>query len=228
MFRPTPDATAGFVERLVKGGHVSGDAVISFAVVTHEPNRKRRVPNPFSGEVVDMPMPSRRAERAKQLASPAEIVGHVTNHAEYDVILDGKGIPAAPPLQVGYVEGSAWKAMDTEYDLEIRCRVRTHTVGLTHIDREDDVHGPPDISKYRPIFDENASNEQRSGLFIHPEIGVIRIPKAACASFWIEFNYGKFVFPRAPTGSVDLLSTGVLKLARTAFNQEFVQACNWG
>jgi len=228
-FRPSPDVIADFMSALIEQHHVAKDATINFAVVAHEPGRARRVPNPFTGQVVEMPLPSRRAEKAKQLASAARIVDHATDQSEYDVSLSGTGIPSAPPLQIGYVEGSSWKkAMDGAYHLEISCRVRAHTVGLSHFEREEDMHGPPDISKYRPRFDEDCSDEKQPGLFFHPELGAVRIPNASCASFWIEFNYGKFIFPRASAGSVSVLSDSVLNLARKTFGQEFVQACHWG
>jgi hypothetical protein len=227
-FRPGPDAIADFMSALIERRHVAENATIRFAVVAREPNGARRIANPFTGEMIDMPLPSRRAEKARRLASATQIVDCATDPPEYDVSLDGTGRPSAPPLQIGYVEGNFWKATEGEYHLEISCRVRAHTVRLSHFEREEDMHGPPDITKYRPRFDEDCSDEKRPGLFVHPELGAVRIANAGCASFWIEFNYGKFVFPRASAGSVSVLSDSVVNLAQKIFGHEFVQACHWG
>lgn len=130
---------------------------------------------------------------------------------------------------VGYVEDNDWKAIDGAYHLEIRCRVRANVVRLDMLDSEDDLHRPPDFANYRPNRDEDCSPaDYPDGLYVHPEIGAFKVPHAGCGMFWIEFNYGKFVFPRLKEGSVNVLADSVVVLARTVFDRDFVQVCNWG
>ena len=45
--------------------------------------------------------------------------------------------------------------------------------------------------------------------------------------FWIEFNYGKFIWPQHRNGAIDVLSEGVVKTVDDIFGITFVQACDW-
>jgi len=93
---------------------------------------------------------------------------------------------------------------------------------------EEELHQPLDIAKWQPIFDEDCSVDDGEGSFVHPEQAGIRIPKAGCSTFWIEFRYGKLIFPLLKEGSLDLLDHSIVALARKTFGQDFVQACHWG
>ncbi len=120
--------------------------------------------------------------------------------------------------------------MAEPYYLQVCCRVRSRTVRLHHLESEADLNRPPDLdfTKFQPRYDEDCSADERTGVFTHPEINAFRIANAGCATFWIEFNYGKFIFPRLRNESVDILDDSILDLARKSFGSDFVQACHWG
>jgi hypothetical protein len=228
-FRPDADSVARFVRGLIENGNVAYCAKVAFAQVTKGQPRVRRMRNPITGETIDLRGPSRTLERPKTLADPSQITKHAANEQEYDVLLTGEGVPSVPPLIVGHLEDDDWTEMDGAYHLEVRCRVRANVVRLYMLDSEDDLHRPPDFANYRPKCDEDCSlADHADGLYVHPEIGAFRVPNAGCGMFWIEFNYGKFVFPRLKEGTVEVLADSVIDLARVVFDCNLVQACTWG
>ncbi|MEZ6062993.1 MAG: hypothetical protein R3C19_21820 [Planctomycetaceae bacterium] len=228
-FRPDADAVARFVRGLIDNGNVANGAKVAFARVTKGQPRVRQMRNPMTGETIDLRGPSRTLERPRTLSDPSQITEHAANQQEFDVLLTGEGVPSVPPLTVGSVEDGDWKVMDGAYHLEVRCRIRANVVRLYMLDSEDDLHRPPAFANYRPKYNEDCSPaENADGLYVHPEIGAFRVPNAGCGMFWIEFNYGKFVFPRLKDGSVDVLADSVIDLARAAFDCDFIQACDWG
>jgi hypothetical protein len=228
-FRPEADAVARFVRGLIDDGNVADGSSIAFVRVTKGQPRVRQMHNPMTGETIDLQGPSRTRERPITLSDPSQIAEHATNQKEYDILLTGEGVPSVPPMIVGYVEDDDWKATDGAYHLEIQCRVRANVVRLGVLDSEDDLHRPPDLANYRPKCDEDCSPaDHPDGLYVHPEIGAFKVPHGGCGMFWIEFNYGKFVFPRLKEGSVNVLADSVVVLARTVFDCAFVQACEWG
>lgn len=229
-FRPEPGAVAEFAQGLVKNGNVPSASEISFSQMTNEPGRVRSIRNMVTGETVNMRAPSRKAEKPRTLSAASQINEPAAVEREYDVLISGKGVPAVPPIAVGYVQNNTWKPMVGPYHLEVRCRIRGNIVRLYYLESEEDFDKPPDMdfAKYRPRFGEDCSEAERNGIFVHPEIGAFRIANAGCGTFWIEFHYGKFLFPRLKNRSVNVLDDSVISLARKAFDTDFVQACHWG
>jgi hypothetical protein len=220
---------SGFLAGMIEGGHVASDAVIEFARIAKNKGRVREGHNPFTGEKISIPLPSRAREKPRRLANSSDLIGIAADQEEFDVMVAGEGIPASPPLRIGFDEGNGWKAFEGEQCcMEVACCVRSNIVRLYLLESEDDLHRPPDFAAYRPRYDEDCTTAERDGLFVHPELGAIRISNAGCAMFWIEFNYGKFVYPRANGSDVNVLSGEVVRLARSTFGTDFVQACDWG
>ena len=145
------------------------------------------------------------------------------NQAGYDVSIAGEGLARNPPLDMGYNDDGVWKPINGPYYHEIRCSVRANIVRLPFADSETALNAPSDPANFSPRFDEDCA-----GVFAHPEIGTIRIPNAGRAIFWVEFNYGKHIYPRLGSKGINLLTEQVTRLAREAFATEFVQACTWG
>jgi hypothetical protein len=119
--------------------------------------------------------------------------------------------------------------MEGPYHLEIRCRVRSHIVKLSQLRSEEELDRPLDFANLSALtFDEDCNAEETEGIFVHPDIGPFRVANAGCGKFWIEFKYGKFIFPRLQDGKVDLLDALIVNRARTLFSIDLVQACSWG
>jgi hypothetical protein len=227
-YRPSPEAISQFLNGLIAGGAVAADFSIDFSKVAKNPGRVRRGRNPATGESIEMPLPTRANAPPQRLSDTLQLSALAKDEPEYDISIVSQGAPAAPPLDMGYVEGAQWKRMNGAYHQRIVCRVRKDIVRLFTMQSEDELTRPPDFASYRPRFNEDCSPEEHSGLFLHPQIGVIRIENAGCASFWVQFEFGKLIFPLAKDGKVDLLSESLVREATNAFVTEFVQACNWG
>jgi hypothetical protein len=70
---------------------------------------------------------------------------------------------------------------------------------------------------------------QTEGIFINHKTGeTIFLPGAGCARFWIEFAFGKWLFPEMKGNDLDLLRPHVVDAAQKAFSVRFAQGCHWG
>lgn len=227
-YRPEPDAVALFVQGIIENGNVPSPFTISFSRVTKGEPRVRKLRNAMTGETIDIRGPSRRNEQPLTLSRPPQIIERAAEQQEYDVTIEGEGAASARPCVVGYVENNEWNPMAGPDHLEIRCRVRSNIVRLFSLKSEDDLHKPLDFANYKPRLHEDCSIDEREGIFEHPETGAIRIPNSGCGKFWIEFNYGKFLFPRLKNNGVNVLDDSILMMAKKAFGCDFVQGCLWG
>jgi hypothetical protein len=227
-YRPAPEALAAFSQGIVDLGNIASPFSISFSPVTKGDPNFREVRNTFTGETIRLRMPSRKIGQPQTISAITQIVECVSSQREYHLSISSQGVPVVPPCEVGYVENDAWKPMREACHQEIRCCVRDHVVRLSMVNSEEELHQPLDLSKWQPIFDEDCSVDDHEGIFVHPQQAEFRIPNAGCSTFWIEFRYGKFVFPLLKNGGLNLLNDAIVTLARKTFSKEFVQACLWG
>jgi hypothetical protein len=224
--RPEAAQVATFLQGIVDKGHVADDARIRFSRVVNNDASPRQIHNAFTNETIQVQAPSRKIEAPTAVTSFSEISALADREAEYDVLVEGDGQPRHPPCHVGHIDGGIWRPMEGPYHLEIRCRVRRRVVRLYSLESPDDLHKPLDISKFRSRFDEDCEVEERDGLFVHPEVGALWISHAGCGTFWIEFQYGKWLFPRLRGNRVQLLDKSLIKFAESTFGTAFVEACN--
>jgi hypothetical protein len=56
---------------------------------------------------------------------------------------------------------------------------------------------------------------------------VIKVPKAACARFWVEFKFGNWLVQKIEK-SLELLPLPILSLANESFGTSFAQGCVFG
>ncbi len=233
--RPTAKSVSLFMEQIILTGSIGQDNHISFAKVAKVEPRFQEARNPFTGEILKMTVPSRRTEKAQRLSAASQIVVIAEQEQEYDVSITSELLPANRCLDVGVSNGGTWRPWKTEpFHLDIRCRVRGSVVRLCQFQPGDHPNAPfSDSAKmmdFTPRFDEDCTeDEQDRGLFIHPEApNGIHIPKAGCGRFWVEFEYGNWVYPRMKNDSVAPLDPSVTRLAAEIFGTSFVEACSWG
>jgi hypothetical protein len=226
--RPSPGDIAVFFRELIDNHNIAQPCQIGFSRVSRNQSAGRKIRNMVTGEEIVIPTPSRKINRPEILSDAAQIIAKVPAQEEYDIAISAEGIALSPPCIVGYVENDEWKPISDPYYLEVRCCVRNNVVRLYLLESEDDLNSPPDFASYRPRFGEDCSPNERRGLFVHPESGPTWIENAGCGTFWIEFKYGKFIFPRLRNGTVNVLSDSIVELAQKSFGCEFVQACDWG
>jgi hypothetical protein len=94
------------------------------------------------------------------------------------------------------------------YAYEICCRVRKEPVSTS--------------------FGKPCPAESRTGIFHHPATGaIIETAATACARFWIEFHFGKWLLPKIGN-HLNLIQPSILKNVTQTFGLPFAQGCPWG
>jgi hypothetical protein len=170
--------------------------------------------NPFTGESLEFRTATRMAARGKSLKNPRDIVAAAAGVPEFDMRLSGKGMPRTPPLPIDFAKA---------YSVDVGCCVRANAVSLS------DLHEESGSDKNPVMFGEDCNKEDLVGLYSHPEtLEIIEVPGAGCAQFWIEFDLGKFLFPKIDNGNLRILNARIEQLAKRCFASEFVQGCCWG
>jgi hypothetical protein len=73
-------------------------------------------------------------------------------------------------------------------------------------------------------FDDPNCPIQTIGVFTHPWTGNrVEVANAGGARFWIEFEFGKWVFPEM-TDNFDVLRPDLVEVTESCFGARFVQA----
>jgi len=208
-FCPSPEAVMKFLRGVVDFGVVGDAPAIHFRTLKRVPPQVRTGRNPLTGEPIEIRMPTRVADRQRTLASLAELPSAVGAANEYDVNVSGQALPKVAPLPIDF---------DQPYHLRIGCRVRAHAVSLSGVDRP---------SAPRPF--EDCAETETMGFFTDPHTGKeIQAPGGGCARFWIEFELGKWLFPKIENGDLRVLNPRLEKLAVKCFRTNFVQGCVCG
>ena len=225
---PECGSIAGFIQCLIEGRFIGEEFDLEFGKVEKGERRVRSILNPFTGDSVKALGPSRSYSKPIAISDARRISDVVGSTVEFDLSISANGIPPRRPLVVGYPHEDGWQPMDEPYYHQVLCRARSHLVGLSQLRSEEDLDKPLDPSELpERTFDEDCSSENSEGIFVHPELGVKRIPNAGCGIFWIEFNFGKFVYPQHLNGRIDVLDEDVLGLAKSNLDTDFIQACRW-
>jgi hypothetical protein len=154
---------------------------------------------------------------------------------DYNLQFSGMGPPDIPPLTLwmhdpqphtpeGKVPSHGDDCTVVEfkeiYDFTIHLRLRGEVASTSEL--HDSV-----IERQAPGFGQPDKSHSRLGFFNHPCTNkVIEVPKAGCARFWIEFEFGKWLVPKI-YNSLDLLEPSIVETARECFGLGFVQGCHW-
>ncbi len=183
-------------------------------VVAKPSGRLRWGTNPMTGKKVSVPEWDRlNPERFEDI--PALIEG--SEH--YTVIQSGQWVGKGRPVVLLKTDGVPH---EENYICTVRCELRPEAVSTSAWDLE---AGPSrrDI----PEFGSVCKNEIRDGIFPNPWTGdVIEVADAGCARFWIEFEFGKFIYPKI-TDSLEVLSPPIVLGAEQCFRTKFAQGCRF-
>jgi hypothetical protein len=203
-FAPAPQQVAAFLASLVS----LGAAPLKPAITVSKPfGKARSIRNPFTGKTESFPV--RKAEKVNDLAS---LAGALKGLDDYNVTLAGKGPPALPAFAFDF-KGS--------YDFLVHCCLRAEVVSTS------DWHDEVPINQEVEFFGQPCSPKDRLGIFHnHSTLDVIEVPQAGCARFWIEFEFGKMLFPPIQN-SLDLIEPKIVEAAAREFDRKFAQGCHW-
>jgi len=203
-FVPEPQQLSNFLATIETIGATPLEASITLSKLT---GQVRTFQNPFTGLTESSPIRS-----SEKLQSIDALPAALTDCKDYNIALIGKGPPRLPAFVFDF---------DSRYDFIVRCCQREAVVSTS------DWHDEVAINKKVKFFEEQCSPDDRLGIFHHPDtLKVIEVPHAGCARFWIEFEFGKSLFPKIED-RLDLIEPKIIKSAEQNFGVQFVQGCRW-
>jgi hypothetical protein len=203
-FAPAPEQVGAFLASLVSMGAAPLKPAITVSELSGE---VRSYANPFTGKTETYAM--RKAETIQDLSGVPTALDGIE---DYILTLMGKGPPKLRAFEFDF-KGT--------YDFLVHCCLRAKVVSTS------DFHDEVPIERKVEFFGRPCSSEDRQGIFHNPNtLEVIEVPKAGCARFWIEFEYGKMLFP-AIKDSLELIDHSIVRAAEKDFESKFVQGCHW-
>jgi hypothetical protein len=172
--------------------------------------RFRSATNSFTGETFSFPMPNQiRVERI------ADVPPMIESLEDYNVLASGEWVPEYRPLVLLTTDGVPFEG---SYNCEASCHVRPEPVSTSCWNKIASPNGPSVLD-----FGEACRPERGMGIFWHPWTGkVIEVPRAGCARFWIELEFGKFLLPKM-ADDLDLLNPAMVAKMEECFGAKFVQ-----
>lgn len=203
-FTPQPAQVAAFFEGLVALNSAPLEATVRIAKSS---GKVRTAVNPVTGETLSIPV-----RDFASLGSISDIPEQLTALDDYDIIMSGHGPAKLPPFTLYTFTESEEKEFKATYGYEVRCSLRPVVVSMCQT----------------PPFGSPCPSEMRTGIFRHPQTGAtIEVPNAACARFWIEFQFGNWLFPKIGNHS-NLLEPSILSNAMHTFGTGFAQGGMYG
>ena len=119
-----------------------------------------------------------------------------------------------PPLSVD---------LDKAYHVGVTCFVSSQFRSTS------DLHEESKSGRQAIAYGEPCGGEGSDGLFSHPSnLKLIVVPRAGRARFWVQFELGKFLFPKINDDSLEILHPQIAADAEHIFGVKFVQGCHWG
>jgi hypothetical protein len=193
---------------------ISGQPFLPGLVVAKPSGRLRWATNSMTGEKIAVPALDRlNLERFEDIPASIEGFGH------YTVTQSGQWVGKNRPLVLLKTDGVPY---EEHYICTVRCELRPEAVSTSAWDVE---AGPN--KRDVPAFGSACTNGVRNGIFPNPWTGdVIEVADAGCARFWIELEFGKFIYPQV-TDSLDLISPAILLGVEQCFRTKFAQGCRF-
>lgn len=216
-FVPDSAQVASFFDELVskcKFSPISGQRFLPGLVVAKPSGKLRWGTNPMTGEKVSVPDWDRlNLERFEDI--PALLGG--SEH--YTVAQSGQWVGKDRPVDLFKTDGVPY---EENYICTLRCELRPEVVSTSAWDVE---AGPN--TRNVPTFGSVCKNAVRNGIFPNPWTGnVIEVADAGCARFWIEFEFGRFIYPKITDG-LKVLSPTIVLGAEQCFHTKFAQGCRF-
>lgn len=218
-FAPRPQQVAAFVNDLKASGGEPISATYRLGTLTGEVREGR---HPLTGETISVPRRS-----FLPLPHPADIDERLKGVEDYNLLIEGHGPCQLPPfkLYTASSDGGTANAVPFEdsYDYEIQLCLRQEPVSTS------DWHEEISPEPLAPRFGQPGHGEKRRGYFHHPQTGaVITVEDAGCARFWLQFQCGKFLYPKIEGTNLNVLEPQTLKIATQSFGVGFSQGCVFG
>lgn len=210
---PRPTQVAEFFERLLTSSSfrlISGGPFQQGLRAAKASGRFRTFTDPISGENKQFPIFD-----SIKISGSAEIPTIIENLEEFRVLASGEWKLDSPLL---VLLTSNRKPFGDNYYCEVSCHLRPAPVSTSC-----PGFGPNQNIFKVPMFGEPCDALNTTGIFANPRTGkVIEIPGAARARFWIEYEFGKFLFPEIGE-NFDVLDPLLVENAEATFQARFIQ-----
>lgn len=191
--------------------------IVDLGVVPAKPSFTLRTPsgktryytNPFTGE-----RDVRETKDHKELRTLDQFEKAAVSLPDYDIEVSGMGRPKLPPVAIDFTE---------PYFVGVTCFVSSALRSTS------DFHEESAAKKDVVSYGELCTAPAITGVFSNPcNLEVIEVPDAGSARFWVQFEFGKFLFPKIADGNLELLDPTIVEAAATIFGVPFIQGCYWG
>jgi hypothetical protein len=216
-FAPDPAQVAGFFDSLISQFNfdpISGQRFLPGLVVAKPSGKLRFGTNPMTGEKISIPEQDRL-----NIESFDEIAALIEGSKHYTVTQSGQWVGKTRPLALFKTDGTLY---EENYICTVRCELRPEAVSTSAWDVE---AGPN--TRNVPTFGSTAKGAIRNGVFPNPWTGeVIEVADAGCARFWIEFEVGRFIYPKM-TDSLEVMSPAIVSGAEQSFQTKLAQGCRF-
>jgi len=176
--------------------------------------RTRTGTNAFTGEIITIPVYDHIA-----IEETTEVPPLIEDLAEYRVSASGEWKSADAPISLLKTDKTPFEDSPI---CDVSCNIRPSPVATSAWD----VEAGPNVRNVLQ-FGTPWSGESETGIFPNPWTGaVIEVPNAGSARFWIEFEFGRFIYPKIDK-NLDVLSPLLLEKTEECFQTKFVQGCRF-
>jgi hypothetical protein len=216
-FAPESTQVAGFLSQLASQFEFSpipAPGAASQLIVAKPSGRVRWGTNPMTGEKASIPDHDRwNLERFEDIAALIQGSHH------YTVSQSGQWLGKDMPVVLLQTNGAPFEG---KYLCAVSCESRPQPVSTSAWDVE---AGPN--TRNVPTFGSECEGTMKSGIFPNPWTGAaIEVADAGCARFWIEFAFGRFIYPKITNG-LEVLNPALVLEAEQCFNTKFAQGCRF-
>ena len=141
----------------------------------------------------------------------SDIPARLAGVNDYDLVLSGHGPGKLPPFSLHTTDVEKARFTGT-YGYELHCCLRGEAVSTCDT----------------PPFGSPCVEKTSRALFHHPYTrALIEVANAACARFWIEFQFGKWLLPDIGN-DLNLIQPEILSVAESCLGITFAQGCLYG
>ena len=174
----------------------------------------RRAKNPFTEETISIPVSDQiKFEQSTEIPSYIEGLHHCT------VATWGRWKYTDAPLTLFTTDKARF---ERDYLCQVGCELRPAPVSTSY-------WADPSKPNFQnvPEFGTPCAGVAVVGIFTNPwTCSVIEVPGAGCARFWIEFEFGRFIYPEVDT-SLDVFDPAFVGNAEACFETKFLQGCRY-
>jgi hypothetical protein len=214
---PSPPQVAEFFDALVgtfRFGIIRNGRWQPGLRVMKPGGRTRAGTNAFTGETITI-----RMDDQIVIDETSEIPPLIKSLEKYRVGASGEWSPGTAPLVLLNTDTTPFKENPI---CDVSCNIRPARVSTSAWD----IEAGPNVRNV-PRFGEPWNGESTIGIFSNPWTGeVIEVPNAGSARFWLEFEFGKFIYPKIDK-SLEVLSPPLVEKAEECFQTKLVQGCRF-